>query len=129
MLGRLQMTVDDCISSFIEFGDGTLARPRLLHNYTFPLLGRSKYAEETIHKVIQKVVDDYVPGNNEAGKGQQHTFAAPDDKCKTYLSFPLSSLIAYEAEYCIAVSGLVCPSHWEVSLVSSGPTTTITQGS
>lgn len=88
MLGRLQMTVDDCISSFIEFGHRTFARPRPLHNYTFLLFGRSKYGEGTIHKIIQKVIDDFVPGNNKAAKGQQHTFAALDDKCKTYLSSP-----------------------------------------
>ena len=98
----------------------------MLHNYTFLLFGRSKYGEGTIHKIIQKVVDDFIPGHNKAGNGQQHTFAAPNDKCKKYLSFPLSLLIAHEAEYCIAVSGLVCPSHMKVSLVSSGPTTMIT---
>ena len=83
MLGRLQMTVDDCVTSFIEFGDGTFARPRLLHNYTFLLFGHSKYGEGTIHKIIQKVIDDFAPRNNKTSKGQQHTFAALDDKCKT----------------------------------------------
>ena len=85
MLGRLQMTVNECITSFREFGDGTFARPRKLHYYNFLLLGRSKYGEGTIHKTIQRVVDDFVPGDEKAGKGQQHTFAALDDKCKTYL--------------------------------------------
>ena len=85
MLGRLQMTVNECITSFIEFGNGTFAHPRLLHNYTFLLLGRSKYGEGTIHKTIQRVVDNFVPGDEKASKGQQHTFAALDDKCKTYL--------------------------------------------
>ena len=87
MLGRLQMTVNECITSFIEFGNGTFAHPRLLHNYIFLLLGRSKYGEGTIHKTIQRVVDNFVPGDEKASKGQQHTFAALDDKCKTYLFF------------------------------------------
>ena len=85
MLGRLQMTVDESIASFIEFGDGTFARPRLLHKYTFLLSGRSKYGEGTIHKIVQKVVDKYLPGDEKPSNGQQHTFAALDDKCKTYL--------------------------------------------
>ena len=82
MLGRLRMTVDECITSFKEFGNGTLARPRLLHTYTNLPLVLSKYGERTIDKNIQRVIDDFVPGEEKAS-GQQHTFAALDDKCKT----------------------------------------------
>ena len=84
MLGRLQMTVDECIDSFEAFGDDVFTHPRFFHTLKFPFLcpDRPKYAEKTTRKAIEKVVQRHEP-DSMTQIWEQYTFAALHDRCRT----------------------------------------------
>lgn len=84
MLGRLQMTVDECIESFKAYGEDVFTRARLIHTLQLPFLflNRPKYGEKSIRRAIEKVVQRHEP-DREKQVWKQYTFAASHDQCRT----------------------------------------------
>ena len=82
MIGRLHMTIDECIESFKSYGDDVFPHARSIPILQFLFLDRPKYGEKPISKAIKKVVERYRP-ESEKHMWKQHTFAASRDQCRT----------------------------------------------
>lgn len=84
MLGRLQMTVNECIESFKAYGEAVFTQARLIHTLQFPFLflNRPKYGDKSVRKAIEKVVQRQEP-DAEKKVWKQYTFAASHDHCRT----------------------------------------------
>lgn len=88
MLGRLKMTVDECMEAFKDYGDDVFRHPRVTHLRNELGLGwlfglrRSKYGHKSSITAIQKAVQDSEP---DSGAWKHTTFAALEDHCKTYV--------------------------------------------
>lgn len=79
MLGRLRMTVDDCIKEFETLGDKIFGESRWFSvRGPFPAL-RDKYNGEKLAKVVRDVVRKYTPGS----KDIQGPFASDPRMCRT----------------------------------------------
>lgn len=89
MLGRLRMSVSECLMQYETFGAKIFGKPRWLHARTgFILWDRPKYSSSAFRAAIGEVVRQ--KRNPETGtvsldgSGTWKTFAQPDPKaCKT----------------------------------------------
>lgn len=83
MLGRLEMSVDQCLESFQDHADDVFGHPQPL----FKALGSKflhKYSDERLIRAARSVVGvfgrrPYV----KTLKGKESQFAAPGSRCKT----------------------------------------------
>lgn len=84
ILGRLQMTVEECIESFKAYSNDVFTHARFVHTLQFPFLflDRPKYGDKSVRKAIENVVQKYEP---DPGKKlwRQYSFAASHDRCRT----------------------------------------------
>lgn len=82
MLGRLQMTVEECIESFKAYSNDVFTHARLFHTLQFPFsfLDRPKYGDKSVRKAIENVVQKYEPDSEEK---MLRSFAASHDQCRT----------------------------------------------
>ena len=82
MLGRLQLTVEECIERFLAYLEAIFSYPRL----SAKLLGRfsaSKYNEEKIEQVTRRLVRDFDPTSDDE-KWKRNAFGISTGRCKTY---------------------------------------------
>ena len=80
MLGRLRMSIDDCISEYERLGADVFAHSRWFHIKSAFWSPREKYNHRSLERVIQKLVNDRVPklGTFPGGK----TFAFDENRCR-----------------------------------------------
>ena len=55
MLGRLRMTVPDCLAEYETLGAKIFGKPRMLHELNFPIINRTKYDAENLRKIFEDV--------------------------------------------------------------------------
>ena len=82
MLGRLQMTVEECIERFLAYSDEIFAHPRLSAKLLGPF-SASKFDEEKIQQATRRLVNDFDPTPDHE-KWKRNVFGTPDIRCKTY---------------------------------------------
>jgi hypothetical protein len=82
MLGRLKMTVDECLDRFLQYADQIFSHKRLFWLLA-PIRDLStRYSEKHIKKAIGKAVGDFDPSpSGESWK--KNLFAFQGDRCKT----------------------------------------------
>ena len=85
MLGRLRMSIDDCIEEYETLGGKVFGRSRWFHLRSIPpfWLPREKYNHETLESVIQSLIERRIPkiGSFPGGK----TFAFDENRCRVYV--------------------------------------------
>lgn len=80
MLGRLRMSIDDCITEYETLGHKVFAHPRWFH-FRSPLFWlRDKYDHRSLEKAIRDVIDRRSPFVD----GGDKNFASDENKCRTY---------------------------------------------
>lgn len=79
MLGRLRMTVDDCLARFRTYSDLIFSHPSVRWRLVkLP----PKYSDKYLNKAVSAVVGDFDP--SEAGyRWKRNLFAFEGDRCKT----------------------------------------------
>ena len=86
MLGRLRMSVDDCIEEYETLGGEVFGTSRWLHLRSIPplWLPREKYDHRKLESVIQSLVDRRIPkiGRFPGGKN----FAFDENRCRVYVA-------------------------------------------
>lgn len=79
MLGRLEMTVDECIDAFTEMMDAIFVKK---HAVPFKLFGgavRPRFDTATLEESIKRVIED-------AGYNREERMRAPKrSRCKVYM--------------------------------------------
>ena len=81
MLGRLQMTEDECLQSFKRSASNIFSRPRLLFYVTGTLLG-PKYGNKSLMSAADSAVKDFNPFAEDQ-MWKMNIFASPADRCRT----------------------------------------------
>lgn len=78
MLGRLRMTVDQCLLNYPDMADNIFNKPRSqIHGYP-----RNKHNAALLVKEIQKLMKART-GQEENEKSELHYFKSPEDLCRT----------------------------------------------
>lgn len=83
MLGRLRMSVRDCISEYLAFGKHIFSRPRWLcirGPLFFPF--RDKYPARRIKNAVNSVVTNWEPRSEGVNGLAESTFAIPPGLCQ-----------------------------------------------
>jgi hypothetical protein len=81
MLGRLEMTVKECIERFCTYSDTVFARSSLNKRLLHPL-SASKYDGDKITEAARMLVGDFDPTPSHE-KWKRNLFSAPHSRCKT----------------------------------------------
>ena len=78
MLGRLSMTVDECIEAYENLGDKVFGHPRRLHikNVLYP---KDKYN----HKNLEDVIKDIIKQRDPQGRARASFQQPNEDMCRT----------------------------------------------
>lgn len=80
MLGRLRMSIDDCIAEYETLGPKVFAHSRWFH-FRSPLFWpRDKYDHRSLEKAIREVIDRRSP----FVAGGDKSFASDENRCRTY---------------------------------------------
>lgn len=80
MLGRLRMSIDDCITEYENLGPKVFAHPRRFH-FRSPLFWpREKYDHRSLEKAIKEVIKRRSP----LVAGGDKNFASDENRCRTY---------------------------------------------
>ena len=80
MLGRLQMSADECIEKYPEMAKIIFGKSRM----SLKGLINDKYDHKILQKEIQKIVDDRLPRQTSRGDFKDfHAYNSPDDLCRT----------------------------------------------
>jgi hypothetical protein len=78
MLGRLRMTVEQCLLNYPDMANNIFNNPRLqIKGYP-----RNKHKAALLEKEIQKLMKART-GEEENEKSETHYFKAPEDLCRT----------------------------------------------
>lgn len=80
MLGRLRMSIDDCITEYETLGPKVFAHPRWLHLRSPLFWPRDKYDHRSLEKAIKEVIDRRSP----FVAGGDKNFASDENRCRTY---------------------------------------------
>ena len=56
MLGRLRMTVSDCLSEYVKLGHEVFGKPRMVSTIRFGLGARAKYKDARLEEMVQDVI-------------------------------------------------------------------------
>lgn len=80
MLGRLRMSIDDCIAEYETLGPKVFAHPRWLHLRSPLFWPRDKYDHRSLEKAIREVIDRRSP----FVAGGDKSFASDENRCRTY---------------------------------------------
>ena len=75
MLGRLRMSVDDCIRAYLELGESIFAKPRSVLNLIAPLRIRARYDHQKLQKGIQAMM-------MKSGLSREELLNDEDTKCR-----------------------------------------------
>jgi hypothetical protein len=81
MLGRLEMTIEECIERFCTHLDAIFNHARLSARLTGRLLA-SKYNADKITQATRRLVGDLDP-TPDYEKWKRNVFGAPHGRCKT----------------------------------------------
>ena len=81
MLGRLRMTVDECIADYERLGGEVFGHSRWFHLRSPLLFPRDKYNHKTLERVVQEVVKRRSPKIPKFPGGQN--FAFDEARCRT----------------------------------------------
>ena len=79
MLGRLQMTVDECIEAYKHLTDHVFGHPRHLHIRRPPWIPRDKYDTTRLERVIKDIVKERSPTGYSSTEYRQPN----EDTCRT----------------------------------------------
>ena len=77
MLGRLGMTIDECLEAFERLAHCVFRHPRMFHVRRFPpfLFPRPKYNEKLLEGIIKEIVCRYeLNGHKDSKFPQQNVF-------------------------------------------------------
>lgn len=80
MLGRLRMSIDDCIAEYETLGPKVFAHPRWFHLRSPMFWPRDKYDHRSLEKAIKEVIDRRSP----SVAGGNKNFASDENRCRTY---------------------------------------------
>ena len=83
MLGRLRMSVDDCIKEYTDLAGVVFGNPRTFSIRGPALWPREKYNHQRLKNAIIQVVEKHDLSDINAPEGQR--LASDEDKCKTYV--------------------------------------------
>ncbi|MCJ1342317.1 hypothetical protein MMC31_000499, partial [Peltigera leucophlebia] len=96
MLGRLRMSIDDCIAEYETLGPRVFAHPRLFHLRSPLFWPRDKYDHRSLEKAIRDVINrrsPFVAGGNK-------NFASDENRCRTIvLSYRKQESTGVETPY------------------------------
>ena len=84
MLGRLRMTVPDCIAEYQNLASTIFGKPRLVCALRVGVLPVNKYNTERLEKVFREVQQRRSEQQQEDGH-RTTEFACSKDVCKTYV--------------------------------------------
>jgi hypothetical protein len=79
MLGRLSMTVDECLEAYQKLADLVFGHPRRLHIRKPPFIPRDKYD----HKRLEKAIKEIVKQRNSDGHGNTMFRQPNPEMCRT----------------------------------------------
>ncbi|KAI9740410.1 MAG: hypothetical protein M1834_004990 [Cirrosporium novae-zelandiae] len=82
MLGRLRMSVDQCLIQFRELGGEVFGTPRIVHGQF--ITGRAKYSQKKLEKCVETVAKNYLP-ESDRELNSPIRMQAPRDLCKSVL--------------------------------------------
>jgi len=84
MLGRLRMSVDECITSYANLAEGVFGKPRLASYRFSPFFWFcAKYSGDRLRNVVKEVVLDHLC------EGESYAFAMNKDMCRTSVTLPI----------------------------------------
>jgi hypothetical protein len=84
MLGRLRMTVDQCIDEYETLAGEVFGNPRKLHLRTCgPFVPREKYNHHALEKFVKSVTKKRVVPQDPNDIPRPLLFDSPEDLCKT----------------------------------------------
>ena len=80
MLGRLRMSVDECIEKYPEMAKNIFGKSRM----SLRGLINDKYDHNNLQREIQKIVDGRLPDQTSRGDFKDfRAYNSPDDLCRT----------------------------------------------
>lgn len=79
MLGRLHMTIDECLEAYENLADHVFGHPRRLHIRKPPWIPRDKYD----HRRLEKIIKDIVKERSPAGLNSTEFRQPNKDMCRT----------------------------------------------
>lgn len=79
MLGRLRMTVDECLEAYENLADQVFGHPRHFHIRKPPWYPRDKYDHRRLEKVIKDIVKERSPSDHNSTEFRQPN----EDMCRT----------------------------------------------
>jgi hypothetical protein len=82
MIGRLRMSIDDCIYEYEQLGGKVFGHPRHFHLRSPLFLPRDKYASRRLRNVVSDVVKRRVPKESFFPGGTNLAF--DENRCRTY---------------------------------------------
>ena len=79
MLGRLCMTVDECIAKYLEYTKEIFQRPRW---FSVGGILRSRYSQKRLIQATRRIIGEFDPSPK--GEGwRRNMFSSSDVPCKT----------------------------------------------
>lgn len=81
MLGRLEMTVEECIERFCAYSDAVFVRSSLRNIRRWPF-SAAKYDGDTITQATRRLVRHFDPTPDHE-KWKRNVFGTPHSRCKT----------------------------------------------
>lgn len=81
MLGRLEMTIEECMERFCAYSDAIFTHSSLSARLLGPL-SASKYDGDKITQATRRLVGDFDPTPSHE-KWKRNVFGAPHSRCKT----------------------------------------------
>ena len=85
MLGRLRMSVDDCIKAYKDLDGDIFRNPRTFSIRGPALWPKGKYDHRGLERAIRQVVQKHDPPDLTPHNARPELASDPD-KCKTYVS-------------------------------------------
>ncbi|KAK4944682.1 hypothetical protein LTR10_015852 [Elasticomyces elasticus] len=90
MLGRLRMTVPDCLAEYKNLGGEVFGKPRTFTQLNIPFIKRSKYSSKTLRAVFEDVARRR--GEKTESDLGRPTFASGNGMCKCFVTSLMSDL-------------------------------------
>ena len=78
MLGRLHMTVDECLDAYENLAGRVFGHPRHLHIRKPPWIPRDKYDHRRLEKIIKDIVKERSPTGHNSTEFRQPN----EDTCR-----------------------------------------------
>ena len=98
MLGRLEMTIGECIYKFVQYAGDIFSHPKHL----IPLgtsVSLPKYNEKVLNHATQQLVSEFDRSSKD-NQWRQSLFASSDVRTKTFVFFPWGLAAAEYKQWC-----------------------------